>query len=104
MGNELDRLMLQYGIGTPSMALNPNSPVAPAANADKAAIDQYNANLTTYNANQQAYNNYANEYKARTLNVPQYLQEQYQTGYEPKSAGVQAAQPTGVQQLYSDIA
>ena len=105
MANELDDLMLQYGVGSASTGSAPSSPASLAAGATQAQTDQYNKDVADYNANAQAYKNYLTEYDARTLNAPQYLQAQYKTGLEPVSTGKQTAlaSPAGVAGLSADI-
>ena len=104
MANELDDLMLQYGVGSASTGSAPSSPASLAAGATQAQTDQYNKDLAAYNANQQAYQKYADEYSARTANPQQYMEAQYQTGLEPKSAGKQALGAQGVSSAITDWA
>jgi hypothetical protein len=109
MGFELDRLMKQFGVATPSLnysgtgvPIDPGArPVATAtltgddltksqANYDN-LLAKYNLDKANYPADQALYNTYKTEYQNRMLGTPQYMQAQFQTGNEPKSAGLQWA-------------
>jgi len=122
MGFELNRIMQQYGVGTPGrINYSGATPVDPGtrpvgsdtlsgealtkAQADHDALvakynlDQKNAPLDTA-----AYDAYKKEYQTRLMNTPMYMQSQFQTGYEPKSSGVQYAQDTiGLKQYNKNI-
>ena len=109
MGFELDRLMKQFGVSTPSLnysgtgvPIDPGTrPVATttltgdALTSAQAGYDnllaKYNIDKANYPADQALYNTYKSEYQNRLLGTPQYMQSQFQTGYEPKSAGLQWA-------------
>jgi hypothetical protein len=109
MGFELDRLMKQFGVATPSLnysgtgvPIDPGTrPVATDALAGddltKAQtnydnlLSKYNIDKANYPADQALYNTYKTEYQNRMLGTPQYMQAQFQTGNEPKSAGLQFA-------------
>lgn len=109
MGFELDRLMKQFGVSTPSLnysgtgvPIDPGArPVATttltgdALTSAQAGYDnllaKYNIDKANYPADQALYNTYKSEYQNRLLGTPQYMQAQFQTGYEPKSAGYQWA-------------
>ena len=109
MGFELDRLMKQFGVATPSLnysgtgvPVDPGTrPVATEAlkGDDLAAsqarydnlLSKYNIDKANYPADQALYNTYKTEYQNRLLGTPQYMQAQFQTGNEPKSAGLQFA-------------
>lgn len=109
MGFELDRLMKQFGVATPSLnysgtgvPIDPGTrPVATdALKGDDLAKSQanydnllakYNLDKANYPADQALYNTYKTEYQNRLLGTPQYMQAQFQTGNEPKSAGLQWA-------------
>lgn len=109
MGFELDRLMRQFGVATPSLnysgtgvPIDPGTrPVATEAlkGDDLAAsqarydnlLSKYNIDKVNYPADQALYNTYKTEYQNRMLGTPQYMQAQFQTGNEPKSAGLQFA-------------
>lgn len=109
MGFELDRLMKQFGVSTPSLnysgtgvPIDPGArPVATATltgdalTSAQAGYDnllaKYNLDKANYPADQALYNTYKTEYQNRMLGTPQYMQSQFQTGYEPKSAGYQWA-------------
>jgi hypothetical protein len=109
MGFELDRLMKQFGVATPSLnysgtgvPIDPGTrPVATdtltgddltksQANYDN-LLAKYNLDKANYPADQALYNTYKTEYQNRLLGTPQYMQAQFQTGNEPKSAGLQFA-------------
>lgn len=91
MGYELNKLMRQFGVSSPTLGYAGTSvpgaaPAAPAADAtaaQKTAYDtslaNYNAQKTAYDADRAAYNTYKQDYLARTQNTPQYLDAQYQT-------------------------
>jgi len=109
MGFELDRLMKQFGVATPSLnysgtgvPIDPGvRPVATdALKGDDLAASQarydnllskYNIDKANYPADQALYNTYKTEYQNRMLGTPQYMMAQFQTGNEPKSAGLQFA-------------
>ena len=115
MGYELNKLMQQYGVSTPSLqrysgaAAPGTAPVAPTAytGTDKNKLNSYNAALNTYNTNKAAYDAATEAHKADTAaydaykqdyfdrigNTPMYLDAQYQT--TPR-----AASPTDVSGLY----
>lgn len=104
MGFELDRLMKQYGVATPSLnysgagvPIDPGTrPVATdalkgddltkaQANYDN-LLSKYNLDKVNYPADRALYDTYRTEYQNRMLGTPQYMQAQFQTGNEPKSA------------------
>ena len=109
MGFELDRLMRQFGVSTPSLnysgtgvPIDPGTrPVATDTLTGTALTDaqanydnllaKYNLDKANYPADQALYNTYRTEYQNRLLGTPQYMQAQFQTGNEPKSAGYQWA-------------
>jgi len=109
MGFELNRIMQQYGVGTPSkINYSGASPVDPGTRpvatdtltGDKltAAQANYDSLLAKYNidktnapADRAAYDAYSKEYQTRLMNTPMYMQSQFQSGYEPKSAALQWA-------------
>jgi len=109
MGFELDRLMKQFGVATPSLSYSGTGvPIDPGkrpvatdtlagddltkaqANYDN-LLSKYNLDKANYPADQALYDTYKTEYQNRLLNTPQYMQAQFQTGNEPKSAGLQWA-------------
>ena len=109
MGFELDRLMKQFGVATPSLnysgtgvpidpgtrpvatdTLTGNDLTKSQANYDN-LLAKYNLDKANYPADQALYNTYKTEYQNRLLGTPQYMQAQFQTGNEPKSAGLQWA-------------
>jgi hypothetical protein len=103
MGFELDRLMKQFGVATPSLNYSGTGvPIDPGARpvatealkgddlaASQARYDnllsKYNIDKVNYPADQALYNTYKTEYQNRMLGTPQYMQAQFQTGNEPKS-------------------
>ena len=105
MSYELEQLMKQYGVSTPTMSYTgsdkPVMPVAPAAGttaADLEAARSYNALLAKYNAampqyqaDQQTYDTYKNDYQNRLANTPMYGVAQYNT-----RPNVAASTPTQV--------
>jgi hypothetical protein len=109
MGFELDRLMKQFGVATPSLnysgtgvPIDPGvRPVATDTLTGEALtsaqtgydnlLSKYNIDKANYPADQALYNTYKSEYQNRLLGTPQYMQAQFQTGNEPKSAGYQWA-------------
>ena len=123
MGYELDRLMNQYGVGSPSLSYSgmnkPVSPgeysyVAPAegttgpTDAEQKAnwqtlLTKYNTDMPGYTADQAAYNTYKQQYQDRIANTPQYLQSQFNTSSSTPStaptfspASLTATSPTGI--------
>jgi hypothetical protein len=113
MGFELNRIMQQYGVGTPgkinysgaAAPVTPVEPKAPPVGSDEAtsglypgAQTKYQADLAAYpelmrkyQLDKDSYDAYGKEYQTRLMNTPMYMQSQFQTGYEPKSAGLQFA-------------
>ena len=103
MGFELDRLMKQYGVATPSLNYSGTGvPIDPGARpvatdalkgddltAAQARYDnllsKYNLDKANYPADRALYDTYKTEYQNRMLGTPQYMQAQFQTGNEPKS-------------------
>lgn len=86
MGYELNRLMKQYGVATPTMAAAPQMPgAAPVESAytdaakyaaDKAAFDE---NVRKYGLAQKEYDQYKADYQNRLANTNMYNQAQYST-------------------------
>jgi hypothetical protein len=104
MGFELDRLVKQYGLSTPTIQnysgdVKPTAPVAPtpytgtdsgAKKTYQTALEQYNKDLGTYNTNlqnyntdQAAYNDYKQNYAARQGSTPMYVDKQFDTALTP---------------------
>lgn len=90
MGFELDRLMKQYGLASPTIAYTgaptPYKPSEVAADATQTEKDnyatllrKYNEDLPVYQAAQAAYAPYKAEYQNRLANTPLYLQDQFGT-------------------------
>ena len=74
MGYELNRLMKQYGISTPTIS----SYTGQQMPTDKAASD-YSQKLAQYEADRAAYDKYVDEYNRRLSGAPMYMQSQFQT-------------------------
>ena len=112
MGFELNRIMKQYGVGTPgqvnySGTAAPSVPTAPAgtrpagedagAKAAQATYDKQLANFNAYKADpaafnetmrkygldQKSYDTYKTDYQNRLQNTPMYAQTQFQTTPQP---------------------
>ena len=109
MGFELDRLMKQYGVATPSLNYSGTGvPIDPGvrpvatdtltgddltkaqANYDN-LLSKYNLDKANYPADRALYDTYKTEYQNRMLGTPQYMQAQFQTGNEPQSAAYKYA-------------
>ena len=103
MGFELDRLMKQYGVATPSLnysgtgvPINPGTrPVATEAlkgedltksqaNYDN-LLAKYNLDKANYPADQALYNIYKTDYQNRMQSTPMYLQGQFDTSAKPQT-------------------
>jgi hypothetical protein len=104
MGFELDRLMKQYGVATPSLNYSgsaiPVAPVAPTAPVnpnllsavEKQDKDAYNSLLAKYNTNKSIYDSdralydiYKTDYQNRMQSTPMYLQGQFDTSAKPQT-------------------
>ena len=104
MGFELDRLMKQYGVATPSLNYSgsaiPVAPVAPTApvnpnllstveKQDKDAYDsllaKYNTNKSIYDSDRALYDIYKTDYQNRMQSTPMYLQGQFDTSAKPQT-------------------
>lgn len=103
MGYELNRLMRQFGVSSPTVAYSgtpiPVAPVAPGASATNeqataynALVDKYNVAKPQYEADRAAYEPYKQAYQERVMNTPMYSQAQFQTG---PSAGMAYATREG---------
>ena len=122
MGFELNRIMQQYGVATPGRinysGANPVDPGARPVASDAlsgealtkaqtdydALLNKYNFDKATQASDTAAYDAYRKEYQTRLQNTPMYMQSQFQTGYEPKSAGLQYAENNmGVKQFNKNI-
>jgi hypothetical protein len=92
MGYELNRLMKQYGVATPTMAgytgtTAPGTPpTAPAASASQADQDKYNKDkaafdeqLRKYQLDTKSYDQYTKAYQDRLANTNMYNQAQFST-------------------------
>ena len=114
MGFELNRIMKQYGVGTPTMAnytgseapSAPKEPVAPPVGSDEAtsglypgAQTKYKADLAAYqtslpeltrkyDADRAAYDTYKTTYQNRLQNTPMYTQGQFQAAPQPVASTV----------------
>jgi hypothetical protein len=106
MGYELNRLMRQFGVSSPTVAYSgspiPVAPVAPGASATEeqttaynTLVDKYNAAKPQYEADRAAYEPYKQAYQERVMNTPQYTDAQFQTG--PSAAVAWQAQQPGTQ-------
>lgn len=109
MGFELDRLMKQFGVSTPSLnysgagiPVNPGvrptetdtltgDALASAQTKYDNLLAKYNIDKVNYPVDKALYDTYKTEYQNRMLGTPQYMQAQFQTGNEPKSAALQYA-------------
>ena len=91
MGYELDRLMQQFGVSTPTlsysgmpMPMKPDDLSTTASSTDKANYDallaKYNADMPLYNSNQAMYKTYSDEYKNRLANTSLYDAPQFRRG------------------------
>ena len=114
MGFELNRIMKQYGVGTPGIAnysgaaapLVPTTPAGTrpvgeddAAKASQTAYDKQLADFNAYKADpavfnemmrkygldQKSYDTYKTDYQNRLQNTPMYIQSQFDTGNRPVS-------------------
>ena len=86
MGYELDRLMRQYGVSTPTVAgysgsVAPGAP--PAADASQEDKDAFLASVTRYGVDKKAYDTYTKEYADRIAAGSMYNQPQYNTSSTP---------------------
>ncbi len=86
MGFELDRLMRQYGVSTPSIA-SYSGTLYPGAYDDvvgskegQLTPQQYQESLRQYNLDRGVYDKYVQDYQRRVRETPMYLQEQFQPG------------------------
>jgi hypothetical protein len=104
MGYELNRLMRQFGVSSPTVAYSgspiPVAPVAPGASATgeqatayNALVDKYNAAKPQYEADRAAYEPYKQAYQERVMNTPMYSQAQFQAGPSAAVAWNQAQAP-----------
>ena len=91
MGYELDRLMQQFGVSSPTLTYSgmqkPVKPVDLAATAstmDRANYDallaKYNADLPLYQSDQEKYKTYSDDYKNRLATTSLYDAPQFQRG------------------------
>jgi hypothetical protein len=107
MGYELNRLMRQFGVSSPTVAYSgtpiPVAPVAPGASATNeqvtaynTLVDKYNVAKPQYEADRAAYEPYKQAYQERVMNTPMYAQAQFQRTPAP-------ARPTTVAGLYQSV-
>ena len=112
MGYELDRLMQQFGVSTPtlsysgmSMPMKPTDLSAAASSTDKANYDallaKYNADMPLYTSDQAKYKTYSDEYKNRLATTSLYDAPQYQRG-AMSSLGTGSALDQ-YSQMYQDV-
>lgn len=103
MGYELNRLMGQFGVSSPTLAYSgtalPVKPAAMAADATEAQKTAFNTAETNYGTQKAAYDadralfdKYKVDYQGRLQNTPMYSQSQFQT---KPSEGMQAASAPG---------
>ncbi len=96
MGYELDRLMRQYGVGSPTISYGgtaipaavaalPTGATAEQQTAHTAAQSAYDAQKAAYDADRAAFDAYRQQYLDRVSGTPQYAQAQYDTGNRPMS-------------------
>lgn len=85
MGFELNKLMRQYGISTPTLAAEPTLP----ADATQEQID-------IYNRERAAYDKYVADYMARIRGYPSYGEKQYSTVFVPRDNKIYGEQMPGV--------
>ena len=107
MGYELNRLMQQYGVTTPTLTTS-TAPVSamPTNTSDPAALEAYQKNLANFMAEQ----GYREQYQNRMANTPMYAAAQFQPNQQaintwatPLSSPVPvsaAPQPATVQGFY----
>jgi hypothetical protein len=86
MGFELNRLMQQYGVSTPTIAPYSGA-LPPGAYAEmvgtgegKLTPAQFEQLQQRYATDQSVYDQYVKDYQRRLASTPMYLQEQFQTG------------------------
>lgn len=90
MGYELDRLMQQYGVTTPTLTYTGmGAPAKPEADMvvyrdgtqDRVPFSElqskYDADLANYNANQQLFRDYSQQYRNQIASTPMYGQAQF---------------------------
>ena len=112
MGYELDRLMQQFGVNTPSLSYSgmqmPVKPIDLAAGAsttDRANYDallaKYNADMPLYTSDQAKYKTYSNDYNSRLASTSLYDAPQFQRGaMSSPGTGAFTDQYT---QMYQDV-
>lgn len=114
MGYELNKLMRQFGVSSPTLGYTgTSSPVSPAALASdatdeqKAAFDtaqqQYATQKTAYDADRAAYNAYKADYTSRLQSTPQYMDAQYQTAPSAAMSRATGLGGAGADALKQDI-
>lgn len=90
MGYELNRLMNQFGVSTPTLSYSGTArPVTPAALAADATAEQrtafdtaqanYGTQKTAFDADRALFDKYKVDYQGRLENTPMYSQAQFQT-------------------------
>ena len=91
MGYELDRLMQQFGVSTPTltysgmqMPVKPTDLAAGASAIDRANYDallaKYNADMPLYTSDQAKFKTYSDDYNSRLANTSLYDAPQFQRG------------------------
>ena len=91
MGYELDRLMQQFGVSTPTltysgmaMPIKPTDLSTAASSTDRANYDallaKYNADMPLYTSDQAKFKTYSNDYNNRLATTSLYDAPQFQRG------------------------
>ena len=98
MGYELDRLMKQYGVGTPSIAA-----YAGTAKPTDTTATNFQAQMDQYNIDKPAYDKYVQDYKSNMANTPMYSQAQFKNSYSPEFYAKYAATVAPDPSLYTNL-
>lgn len=96
MGYELDKLMRQFGVSTPTAPVYGGA-AAPSATADK-TTSQYQAELARYNDDMAKFKDYQAQYQQRLATGNMYGGAQFNTGL-PGAGGVSNTQPLPALQM-----
>lgn len=95
MGYELDRLMRQFGVSTPTLSYSgAQQPIRPgdlttgATDTQKtehdALLAKYNADLPQYTADKAAFDRYSKDFQDRVQNTPMYSDPQFNNGQQQR--------------------
>jgi len=110
MGYELDRLMKQYGVASPTSSyVGGAAPIKPADTVSAEEMAKYNQAQADYQSNQGAHQQYKDEYLNRLQSAPMYIQHQFQTKPTPQSetakfmSSPEGQAIGGMPQMYSNI-